>query len=152
MTVASIRRGGVLGAEIEIHGLDGLLARLERLSPEVRKAFEAELRSVVRSVGAAAGARLHPGANDSRSSYAVRARRGAFKVHNPKRGAVISEFAGRANPGGLTPRGATLIRTLNAAYGPPGRLVWQAWDERRDEVTGKVEGIVAAAEARLRGA
>jgi len=152
VTGESIRRGGVLGAEIEIHGLDGLLARLERVSPEVRKAFEAELGSVARSIGAAAGARLHPGPNDSRGSYAIRKRAGAVKVYNPKRGAVISEFAGRANPGGLTPRGATLIRTLNAAYGPPGRLVWQAWDERRDEVTGAVEGIVAAAEARLKSA
>jgi hypothetical protein len=149
--MATTRRGGVLGAEVEIYGLEGLLARLERVDPELSAGLQANIDAAAGEIADEARARIHYRTGRSFRGYYVQKRLGMVRVRNATAGGVISEFAGRVNPGGLTARGHTLIGTLNAAYGPPGRLVWAAWDERRARVVGRVEGLVEAAEASLRG-
>lgn len=150
--MATVRTGGLLGGEVEIYGLDSLLARLHRLSPQLDAELVEQINAVAGEIADEARARIHYRTGRAFRGYQVQRKANLVKVRNATAGGQISEFAGSANPGGLTPRGATLIRTLNAAYGKPGRLVWSAWDERKDDQTAKLAALVEAAEARLRSA
>ena len=140
--MARIVSGGLYGAQVNVWGLEGLMNRLEQIDPTLRRQLDREIKDVASGIAASAAGRLHPGPNNSAGSYVVSRRRNKVSVVNRSRGAMISEFAGRVNPEGLTPQGRTLIQTLNAAYGRPGRLVWQAWDEQADAVMAQVTALV----------
>ena len=58
-------------------------------------------------------------------------------------------FAGRKNPGGLTPRGAKLIATLNERYGPTGRVLWHDMDIIGPAMMADVARVVLEAETEI---
>jgi len=78
----------------------------------------------------------------------ARGRKGWVVRQTNKTGAIV-EFA--AN--GKTPQGRALVDVLDRHFGPPGRLLWHAADQRRDEVQGQVrdevEKTIAEANAQL---
>ena len=70
--------------------------------------------------------------------------------------AAIFEFANAvrdAQPQNI-PRTKSLIATLNAKYGGPGRFLWQTWDEEGLSAMAEVNAAIHAVEseytARLR--
>ena len=147
--MAKISTSGTFGAEIVIDGLGAVQAGLAQAGPALRRELDKQLKGEVRKVADAAAARIHRRSGDSAGAYEVTVRKGRYQVRNRERGAIISEFAGRVNPGGLTRRGATLIKTLDASYGPTGRLAWAAWDMLQGQVLGGIAAAVREAETRL---
>ena len=70
--------------------------------------------------------------------------------------AAIFEFANAvrdAQPQNI-PRTRSLIATLNARYGGPGRFLWQTWDEEglaaMAEVNAEIHAVESEYTARLR--
>lgn len=71
-----------------------------------------------------------------------------------KRGAVAWQVRSGTRQGGIlefaqvghTPRGRSLVATLTARYGSPGRVVWQAWDDRKSGVYSRIRATVLATE------
>ena len=147
--MANFDTSGRYGAEIVIDGLEETLAALERLEPTLRRHTEKDLRHVVSSVAAGAAGRVHSRSGDTAAGYRVRSRRGMLQIHNRSVGAAILEFAGRVSPQGKTPQGRSLIETLNAQYGSPGRILWAEWDAQQARVLSEVEAAVARAEAEI---
>jgi hypothetical protein len=67
----------------------------------------------------------------------------AWQVRSQSRQGAILEFAAESK----TTQGASLVTTLTARYGAPGRFVWEAWDQKKDTVLTGVEQAVAEGEA-----
>jgi hypothetical protein len=132
---------GAFGAEVVIHGLDAVRNALEEIGPEVRRAFDRELRQAVTTVARATAA-----------GYQVKRRGSAYRIANRTRGAAILEFAGKVNPQGTCPQGASLIRTLDEKYGRPGRVLWESWDTMQPWVIDRVRQIVDDAELTIESA
>ena len=147
--MANIDTSGRYGAEIVINGLEKTLVGLEQIEPTARRHTEKDLRSIVMSVAAAAAARVHSRSGDTAAGYRVRSRRGILQIHNRSVGAAILEFAGRLSPQGKTAQGRSLIETLNAQYGSPGRILWAEYDAQRARVLSEVEAAMARAEAEI---
>ena len=123
--------------------VDSDLLRL--FAPELRLKLMANLRATATGVIAHAGedvrhyATTHAKgkyAEDAAAGYKVQQIGGLLRLRNSTRGAAIIEFAGKKNPGGETPRGATLINTLNRRYGRPGRVLWHAFDQAAPIIAG----------------
>lgn len=134
---------------VDVDNLEEIRQGLNDFDPRVRLALDRTIRRSLQSVAGEAAATLHDGPGGGRRQYRVERRKGGYRLINRDRGATISEFAGARNPQGLTPRGRTLIQTLNEAYGPPGRIAWAAWDRRREQVDREVVAAIAAAEREL---
>lgn len=79
----------------------------------------------------------------------------AYRIKATSAPAAILEFAGSASRG-LTPQGMSLIETLDARYGTPGRFIWASWDASSRAVESAVEAAVkdtgANAQAKLNAA
>lgn len=144
MAIGATRYGS--GIEINAEHLDDIRHGLAEYAPTVKTALDREITSALKEVGAEAGGVLHPGPGGGAGKYNVRRRKGGILLENRDRGAAISEFAGSVNPQGSTPRGKTLIETLNAAYGRPGRIAWAAWDRRKEQTDARIAGAIATAE------
>ncbi len=149
-------------------------ARLKRdrellglFAPHLLHKLDAQLLAEARPVAHAAGlrfallARTHRDHNSAESFQTTLTKQhmprnkatgisgGLVRIRSRARGAAIVEFAGDRNPHGKTPRGRTLIETLNERYGEPGRVLWQAWDDRQQFVLWAVRRLVEAAETTL---
>ena len=132
---------------------------LRLFAPKLLAQLRQQIAAEGKVVTEAAGARLaalqqthgtYYGQPDNAAQrYVVRQTRNLVQLRNPARGAAITEFAGKKNPGGRTPRGASLIRTLEERYGKPGRILWQAFDEAAPAMLANVARLVAAAEAEV---
>jgi hypothetical protein len=134
--------------------LGDLPQALAEVDPKLRRDFEKHLRTRLRVVAGAAGAKVSSRATTSRGggtadAYRVATRRNLFQIKNRTVGAALLEFAGKVNPQGKTPQGAALIRTLQERYGPPGRIAWATWDAQRGDVVRDLRVIVADAEREL---
>jgi hypothetical protein len=140
--VAAIRSGGILGAELEIYGLDDLLSELEQVSPKLRRAFERDIREATGTVAAAAARQVRTRTGATAAGYKVSRRAGAHKIVNTTRGGAILEFAAVPH----SKRGTTLVATLNEVYGKPGRILWDSWDTVEPWVTQRLYKLVEDAE------
>lgn len=137
--------GGII--QLDVDRVNETRAALGEFEPLARAALDREIRAAINEIRAVASARLSGrGTNTSARGYRVERRRTGYRLRNVERGAMIVEFAGRVNPDGLTPRGRTLIQTLNATYGRPGRIAWAAWDARKEVTMGRITAAVATAE------
>lgn len=67
-----------------------------------------------------------------------KARRGYQVKQNDKIGSIV-EFA--AN--GKTPQGVKLVEMLNRRYGTPGRFLWEAADQKKEEVFASVQAAIS---------
>jgi hypothetical protein len=175
--VAEVGRGvGAIEITIDEFQLKRDRDLLRLFAPKVLREVDAELRGDAQSVADAASSdvahraqTIHsdPTKIDTVGSYKVSvggtSYRGGvpgtrysgalqgnvLKIKTWARGGSILEFAGKKNPQGLTPRGATLIATLNQRYGQPGRVLWDEWDKQEPRVLAAVEATVLRAEAIL---
>jgi hypothetical protein len=149
---------GVTFVEVDQASLERTVYLLRTFAPkllvEMRKAIVAAGEDVTHS----AGIRLRtlqqtmsmdqtkPWPENAAGKYRVRVTGNLIQLRNDTRGGSIIEFAGRKNPGGLTPRGATLIASLNERYGSTGRLLWHDFDIKEPEVMANIGRIVNDAE------
>jgi hypothetical protein len=143
---------GAFGAEVVIHGLDAVRNALEEIGPEVRRAFDRELRQAVTTVARTAATQIDSRTGATAAGYQVKRRGSAYRIANRTRGAAILEFAGKVNPQGTCPQGASLIRTLDEKYGRPGRVLWESWDTMQPWVIDRVRQIVDDAELTIESA
>lgn len=140
--MAAIRSGGILGAELEVYGLDDLLSELEEVSPKLRRDLERDLREATGTVAAAAARQVRSRTGTTAAGYRTSRRGGAYKVVNTTRGGAILEFAAVPH----SRRGATLVRTLDEVYGRPGRILWDSWDAVEPWVTQRLYKLIEDAE------
>jgi hypothetical protein len=148
------------GIDIDVEGVEQLRRSLDRLEPEARRELDRELRRAARDVAREAGETVRARAvtrsrNPRRTAdgYVVRVREGRRRRTGGLRGvgttvgASMLEWAGRE--GTRSERGRTLKATLDARYGAPGRVLWKAWDRRREQTEAAIREAVARAERRL---
>jgi len=147
--VPRIDTSGAYGAEIVVENLDDVLAGLEEFDPKLRRLLERDIRNAMRGVARGAASKVHSRTNETADNYRIRMRRGVTTLINSTRGAAILEFAGKVHPQGLTPRGRSLIQTLNASYGSPGRIAWATWDAQAPAIEATVYRLVDDAEQAL---
>jgi len=134
------------GVQVDTVSLRRTLEELRELAPDLRKDLIGELKVIAGEIRDTAAGRVHRVSGDTAKSYKVQLspRRG-LRVVGSTAGAAISEFAAVPH----CAQGATLIRTLNAAYGKPGRLLWAAADERKQELDRRVAESVRHTEEAL---
>lgn len=147
MAVVSSKKGYEFGGGARVtvaareleRSLYGTLAVLKEFAPDLVKELNDEIRAAMKEVAATASMRFPTGPGrwgDGHGKDGFRVKKSKAKIGysaiNSVKSAVITEFAGKVNPGGLKPRGASLIRTLNAEYGSPGRFLWSTWDDLAD--------------------
>ena len=139
---------GASGAAIVIDGLDAVYDACDAVGPELRRRLDRDVGEAVARVARAAAARVDSRTGRTAAGYRVSRRRGVWRVVNRELGATILEFA-------QTPRcrrGETLIRTLDAKYGPPGRILWHSWERLGPSVAEDVQRIIRDAEMRIESA
>ena len=133
---------------------------LASFGPEALAAVDEDLREAGSAVAREAAGRVRALAtthrdHDTASGYRTQVRARGIRIIGKGRGGSIIEFAGKRNPSGKTPQGRALIATLGKRYGPPGRLLWQAWDRRSAQVnaavTATIEGAEHVLQARIDG-
>jgi hypothetical protein len=129
---------------VEVEGWRETVAALRALEPRIRATATAELEAVAREAASEAASRIHRVTGASAAGYRVSVQQRGVAIANRARGAAIVEFAGRLHPQGRTPRGRTLIATLNARYGPPARLAEPAVLSRRQRLEAAMEAAVEA--------
>lgn len=136
-----------------VRGVEATLLLLQEFAPDLARKLNDEMRDVMRGVAEAPESKfpIGPGRWDGhgKSGFKVvksRAKIGYTAV-NAMKSAVITEFAGRVNPGGITPRGAKLISTLNERYGNAGRFLWSTWDDQADDALQRIESRARELEA-----
>lgn len=114
-------------------GLASTQRVLKEIDPHLSQAMDKEIRGSVNAVRAVARAKAPSRTGALRRGIVTRKgaarRRGsvAWQIRSMSRQGGILEFA----QVGHTPRGRSLVATLTARYGSPGRFVWEAWDETK---------------------
>lgn len=73
------------------------------------------------------------------------------QVRNTTAEGSILELAGRGSRG-KTPQGQSLIKTLDARYGAPGRFMWDAYDFLQPEIHAEFAAAASEVEAELQRA
>jgi len=136
--------------EAEVVGWREANRVLNDLDRSVRTEVYGGLEGTLKAAASEAAGRINRVSGASARGYRVSRSGRGVAIRNSARGAVISEFAGALHPQGVTPRGRTLISTLNARYGEPGRLAWAAVDRRRAQIDAQVQATVEAIERRYR--
>lgn len=126
---------------VEARNLQQTNDLLKAIDPRLMRAMDKSIRGsmdvvrdAARGVAPSVTGRLRAGivTRKGRKAGAV-----AWQVRSNTRQGGILEFAAQ----GHTPRGVSLVQTLTARYGSPGRFVWEGWDRNK---AGVLEGIAAA--------
>lgn len=143
------------GLDIQIDGASfrKTMHTLDLFAPELRKDLVKELRGIASSLKSGAAGRFPVGRTGQgqggfKSSVRVRGDDVSGSVFNMTRQGQILEFVGSASSGSTT-QGQSLIRSLTAKYGPPGRFMWEEYDSRN--VPNEVDAVIANAERKLQG-
>jgi len=157
------------GAQIKVLGLKEITYALRSAAPDLFKTMDGIIRNAAKTVAGAASARINQRSGASAKGYKVRrggskTTRFGYRVVNTELGAVFTEIAGSAssgNPGMVKvtkgPQAGTmrqssgpqLIRTLDAEYGRPGRVMWASWEELEGWVNEQVDRAVVDAERQM---
>lgn len=153
-------------AHVDVSDLAQTRALLKRLEPDLLKRLDQQLNAVARDLRSGAQSRFAQTGADG-DAYVVRSRNrvsgfsksvaarggsvGAGEKWSTEPGvlAAIFEFANgvrNAQPQNVA-RTQSLIATLNARYGSPGRFLWSAWDAKSSTYMADVEAAIAAVEA-----
>lgn len=139
--------GGTRGL-VTATGIRSAQDTMKALDPALSKGLDRDIRAAVNDVRGKARS-LAP-------SRTGALRRGIVTRKGParKRGAVAWQVRSGTRQGGIlefaqvghTPRGRSLVATLTARYGSPGRFVWQAWDDQKSAVYSRIRATVLATE------
>lgn len=135
---------------VTVDGINSTVATLRAMDRTLLLQFNRQLRAAANSVrGAARG--LAPRRTGALASGIV-VRKGrstatstGWRIQSTTRQGAILEFAaqGRSN------QGRSLVATLTARYGSPGRVVWRAWDAQAARAYTAIAAAVRAAEAQI---
>jgi len=138
------------GVRVDSASLKRTLDELSELAPDLRKDLLGELGIIAGEIRADAASRIVSRTHESARGYKVQVSAGrGVRIVGTTAGAAISEFAGSVNPAGKCPQGASLVSTLNATYGKPGRILWAAFDARKEEMERRVAESVRHTEEAL---
>lgn len=143
------------GVQVTVDGIREVAAALQQIDPKMKLALLSTIRASVRDVARDAQS-LAPRGKTGDLIAKITVKKGryrggglGYKVVSDSREGAILELAGETNPAGLSPQGATLIRTLNASYGSTGRFVWKAWENTKDVALERIEGAIETAQRRI---
>jgi len=151
---------------VTVAGIPQTRALLARFEPDLMKRLDSRLNAITRGLKGAAQANFErTGASGAAYRIRTRNRVGRFsKGVTTVRGSVAPGEKWSSEPGVLAhvfelangvrdsrpenvERTRSLIATLNARYGAPGRFLWEAWDERSDRDLRSVDAEIKAVEA-----
>lgn len=137
--MASASKGNEVGGGANItvdvaayeRNLSATLAVLKTWDADLARELNAEMKAAMQEVADTARARFPSASGEGRGGFKVKKSKAkiGYTALSVTKAGVILEFAGKLSPGGLKPRGASLIRNLNDRYGSPGRFLWSTWDE-----------------------
>jgi hypothetical protein len=139
---------GGAGGGIEVVGLESTLRAIRALDPDVNRELNREVRAALKPVRDLAAANSPHRTGDMASRYVIRKSRRGWRIEQDTPQGVILELAG-SRSSGHDPQGISLIRNLTAQYGPPGRFLWEAWDELEVQTEARVRGAIRTAERAL---
>lgn len=151
---------------IDVTGIPQARSLLRRFDPDLLKRLDSRLNAVARDLRAGAQTKFSS-TGVTADAYRIRTRSrvdGFSKSVTTKGGSVAAGRKWSSEPGVLAaifelmagprdaqpqnvPRVRSLIATLNARYGAPGRFLWEEWDESGDRYLAEVRSAVAATEA-----
>ena len=158
---------------VDVSGLPETRRLLRQFEPDLLKRLDAKMNSLARQLKASAQANFER-TGASGTAYRVRTRSrvsGFSKAVTTTGGSVAAGEKWSSAPGVLAaifefangprnaqpqnvPRVQSLIATLNARYGSPGRFLWAAWDssgkQHLHEIDAEVKAVEAEYSARLR--
>lgn len=150
--------GRELNLQATVEGLTEVRMALRGFGPDVSRRLTLQVRNGAATIAAGARGRFPQGqTGDGRAGFRVeriptrsgpRGFSGGYRVVNRTREGVILEHAG-STTSGRTGQGKSLIRGLDARYGPPGRFLWRSVDERMGMVRVRLEAAVQQAERDL---
>ncbi len=151
---------------IDVSGVLEARSLLKRFEPDLLRRLDARLNAVARDLKAGAQTNFErTGASGTAYRVSTRSRIGGFsKSVTTVRGSVSRGEKWSTAPGVLAaifefmaaprdaqpqnvPRVRSLIATLNARYGTPGRFLWAQWDDGGQGYLAEVEAEVGAVEA-----
>jgi hypothetical protein len=155
-----------MGAQaVNVANIPQTRALLARFEPDLLKRLDGRLNVIARRLKAAAQSNLAAtGVTGTAYRVRTRARVGRFSKSVIASGGGYTETHWGDTPGVLAavfefangvrdsmpqnvPRTKSLIATLNAKYGQPGRFLWAAWDEQKVASLAAVESEIKAVEA-----
>lgn len=146
------------GRSLNIEGSYETIRLLGQLFPDLRKAFEKQVRQALKVTQKSALGEYPTGKwsirfnKNSLFGSIVAAAKGERAARWGDSGggvrAAIFEFAGSVQPG-RTPQAQGLIKHLEAKYGGTGRFLWDAWDRTGQGVLDQIEGAFRQAEAQF---
>ncbi|MDI9598687.1 MAG: hypothetical protein QM323_04200 [Acidobacteriota bacterium] len=151
---------------IDVSGIPETRTLLKRFEPDLLKRLDTRLNAVARELRSGAQAYFErTGASGGAYRVSTRNRIGGFsKAVATVRGSVSRGDKWSTQPGVLAaifefmaaprdaqpqnvPRVRSLIATLNARYGTPGRFLWQTWDDHGQSYLAEIDAEVRAVEA-----
>ena len=139
-----VDRSGAFGAEIVIEGLEEMMEALGNADEKAEKEIKRRLRRIGVAVSDKAEGSAQRRSGRSGRWYATRTKHAGTRVAVHAASAVPAIFEFAAVP--HCKQGASLISTLNAKYGAPGRILWKAFDAERGNIEKEAEEIVVDAE------
>ena len=151
---------------VDVTGLPQTRDLLRRFEPDLLKRLDSRLNAVARDLrGGAQASFERTGASGSAYSIRTRTRAGgSSKAVTTAPGSVGRGERWSSKPGVLASvfelaaavrdsrpqnvqRTRSLIATLNARYGAPGRFLWDAWDDRKEKAMASIKAEIEAVEA-----
>lgn len=151
---------------IDISGVTETRALLRRFEPDLLKRLESQLNAVARDLRNEAQVNFSAtGVGAAAYRIRTRSRAGGFsKSVTTVGGSVARGQKWSSEPGVLAnifefmaaprdaqpqnvPRVRSLIATLNARYGAPGRFLWEAWDDGSDGYLAEIDAAIRSVEA-----
>lgn len=116
--------------EFDTSSLAKMRHELELFAPDLKKELDKRLRVVARSIVSEAKSGIPNISGKTAASYRVKRKaRGddlVFSAIGGSASSAIIEFA----QNGRTNQGRSLVATLTARYGSPGRNLWKAYDRQ----------------------
>lgn len=139
-----VDRSGAFGAEIVIEGLEEMMEALGNADEKAEKEIKRRLRRIGLAIRDKAEGSVHRRSGRSGRWYSTRTKQAGTRVAVHAASAVPAIFEFAAVP--HCRQGASLIATLNAQYGSPGRILWKAFDAERGSIEREAQEIVEDAE------
>lgn len=133
---------------VTVDGINSTVATLRAMDRAMVTQFNRALRGAVNQVRDQARAAAPTRSGAMRRGFVVRkgrqsVRHTGWRVESRTAQGAILELAAE----GHTAQGRSLVDSLTARYGQPGRFLWQAWDDQAPAVYGAMAAAVRAAEA-----
>lgn len=141
------------GIDITLTGVGAAARAMRAYDRNLSERMVRDLRRPAMAIAANARGRYPVVSGASRRGIRVKLERQSrspfqLKIQQKARGGSIIEFA--ATP--RTDQGRSLVATLDARYGAPGRIMWAAWDAKKTQFEDDIKAAVLRVDREIQAA